>query len=358
MGRKKIPGLYKRHGVWHIDKQIGGQRLCESTGAVSLAEAERFLAKRLEDDRQARVYGVRPARTFREASRKYLSENQHKVSIQVEAQHLARLDPFIGSLPLHKIHMGVLKPFVEARLKQGVKSRTLNYAFQVVRRILNLAASVWIDEYGLTWLQSAPKMTLRPLHDARDPYPLSWEEQTRFFRALPKHLANMALFAVNTGCRDAEICQLQWRWEIGLPELPGKSVFMIPRQYVKNREDRLVVLNDEAQEVIEKMRDQHEQFVFTFRGKPIKRINNTGWKKARSQTGIPVRVHDLKHTLGRRLRAAGVSLQDCQDLLGHKSQRITAHYTVAEVENLFRAVNRIGEARKSGRLLTLLKRVS
>ena len=32
-----------------------------------------------------------------------------------------------------------------------------------------------------------------------------------------------------------------------------------------------------------------------------------------------VRVHDLKHTFGRRLRAAGVSFEDRQDLLGHRS---------------------------------------
>ena len=42
---------------------------------------------------------------------------------------------------------------------------------------------------------------------------------------------------------------------------------------------------------------------------------------------MPVRIHDLKHTFGRRLRAAQVSLEDRQDLLGHKSQRITTHYS-------------------------------
>ncbi len=36
-----------------------------------------------------------------------------------------------------------------------------------------------------------------------------------------------------------------------------------------------------------------------------------------------VRVHDLKHTFGRRLRAAGVSFEDRQDLLGHRAGRIT-----------------------------------
>ena len=35
------------------------------------------------------------------------------------------------------------------------------------------------------------------------------------------------------------------------------------------------------------------------------------------------RVHDLDHTFGRRLRAAGVSFEDRQNLLGHRSGRIT-----------------------------------
>jgi integrase len=49
---------------------------------------------------------------------------------------------------------------------------------------------------------------------------------------------------------------------------------------------------------------------------------NSAWKRARKRAGLSVRVNDLKHTFGRRLRAAGVSFEDKQDLLGHKSGRI------------------------------------
>jgi hypothetical protein len=45
----------------------------------------------------------------------------------------------------------------------------------------------------------------------------------------------------------------------------------------------------------------------------------------------------MKHTFGRRLRAAGVSFEDKQDLLGHKNGRITTHYSRAEVSNLIAA---------------------
>ncbi len=49
------------------------------------------------------------------------------------------------------------------------------------------------------------------------------------------------------------------------------------------------------------------------------------------------RVHDMMHTSGRRLRAAGVSFEDRRDLLGHKSTRITTHYSAAEFANLIAA---------------------
>lgn len=50
--------------------------------------------------------------------------------------------------------------------------RTINMPMEVVRRILNLAASEWLDESGMTWLEHAPKIRLLPRNDVRDPYPI------------------------------------------------------------------------------------------------------------------------------------------------------------------------------------------
>ena len=52
-------------------------------------------------------------------------------------------------------------------------------------------------------------------------------------------------------------------------------------------------------------------------------------------------MHDLKHTFGRRLRSADFSFEDRQDLLGHKSIRITTRYSSAELYNLWQAVNKV-----------------
>jgi integrase len=357
MGRKRTSGLLNRKGIWHIDKKILGQRLCESTGSDSLEEAEIYLAKRIEEIRQAKIYGVRPKRTFRQAALKYLDENIGKASLRVEAINLKALDEYIGHLPLESIHMDSLKKYINERKRKTtnnskeLKKRTINYGLQVVRHILNLAENEWKDEYGLSWLIKAPKIKLEPQTDGRKPYPLSQTEQIRLFNELPIHLRHMALFAVNTGCRDQEICTLKWEWEIKVPE---GSVFLIPEWRVKNREERLVVLNRIAYGVINEVRGIHPEYVFTFRGRPITRMLNSAWKKARVRAGLPnIRVHDLKHTFGRRLRAAEVSFEDRQDLLGHKSSRITTHYSQSEYNNLILAANKVCEA---GSHLVVLKR--
>lgn len=136
-----------------------------------------------------------------------------------------------------------------------------------------------MDEYGLTWLAHAPKIKLLPEHDLRKPCPLNWEEQKRLFDALPSHLKNMALFAVNTGCRDKEVCELRWEWEIRIPEMPHLSVFIIPGEIVKNGDDRLVVCNDTARSVIDSVRGKHTEYVFTYRGNPNTYVKSA-WLRA------------------------------------------------------------------------------
>ena len=126
----------------------------------------------------------------------------------------------------------------------------------------------------------------------------------------------------------------------------------------KNREERLVVLNRLAKSVVDEMRDVHDEFVFAYKGGRVQKMNSSAWRRARQKAGMPqVRVHDLKHTFGRRLRAAGVSFEDRQDLLGHRSGRITTHYSAAELGNLIEAANRVcAEGSRKSPALVMLKR--
>lgn len=369
MGRKrqkpKTPGLLQRGKFWYIDKKVFGRRIREATGTGCYEEAEAILARRIEDMRQAVIFGVRPKRTFKEAAVKYVKENQHKDSIETDISKLRAVAPYVNDMLLDRIHMGSLQYYIEARKQDGVKTRTINHGLKIIRRIVNLAAGEWIDENGLTWILSAPKIKLLPEYDNRKPEPLSWEQEDRLMQELPTHLKRMALYAINTGSRDKEVYWLQWDWEVRIPEL-NTSVFILPHhilvngkriRLIKNGKDRLVVLNDVAKEVVESVRGEHDKYVFTYKGQRVTRMNNTGWRNAREKAGLPtLHVHDLKHTFGRRLRAAGVSFEDRQDLLGHTSDRMTTHYSASEIANLIEAANKACCQRKASPTLNLVKR--
>lgn len=348
MGRKKTPGLYKRGNVWWIDKRIKGfGRVAESCGTTDLAEAERYLVFRLNEIRSAMIYGIRPTRTFQQAAIKFLEDHQGRKLLERYAHAFDRAMPHIGYLRLDRIHNDTLTVFRRARRADGVSAGTINKELSCVRRVLNLAARVWRDENGMSWLDAPPLIEMEK-GGTRKPYPLSWDEQDRLFRELPAHLQRIALFKVNTGCRKQEVLQLRWHWEVQVPEL-NTNLFVLPCNdefQTKNSQERIVVLNSIARRIVDEQRGKHREFVFVYRNKPTKSILNSGWKHARDRAGLPqVRVHDLRHTFGHRLRAAGVSYEDRQDLLGHRSDRITTHYSAPDVARLVQAAERVCERR-------------
>ena len=112
MGRKKSPGLKKRGRIWWIDKKIKGYgRLAESCSTDNLEEAERYLAHRINEIRQAVVYGIRPTRTFEQAAVKYLNDYQHKKSLERDVYAFKRIMPHIGDLTLDRIHNDTLAQY-------------------------------------------------------------------------------------------------------------------------------------------------------------------------------------------------------------------------------------------------------
>ena len=391
MAQKAITGLQKMpNGIWKIDKKYRGERIQESTGTCDRAEAEQYLIHMLEKLRQQKVYGVRTVWTWREASIKFLLEVKDQASIHISATYMAQLDPFIGHLPITHVDDNSLASYIRSKLApdtgKPVTNRTVNIALQRVIRVLNLCARKWRDDERRPWLDVVPMISLLDEKTTcRKPYPLSWEEQSILFAELPAHLQTMAMFKVNTGCREQEVCKLQWDWEIAVPEL-ATSVFLIPANFggrsaragVKNGDERLVVLNDVAKSVIEKQRGKHPLFVFPF-GKPdgggnettVHRMNDSAWKKARIRAAkkwqekylrpahdgfLRIRIHDLKHSFGRRLRAAGVTEEDRKVLLGHKNGSITSHYSTAELDQLIAAANKVSATDSRAPALTILKR--
>ena len=351
---KRTPGLRKKGEIWHIEKVIAGQLIRQSTGETELDQAERYLAQLIEQQRKVKVYGERLDRTFNQAAARYVDEYGHKKSLDRDIATLKAIMPYIGEVALLKIHSGTLDDFIKDRKKSGISAGTLNRDMAIVRRVLSLSARLWRDDQGRAWLDTVPMLpTIEGIK--RKPRPISWQEQEALLKALPAYLADMALFALNTGLRDQEICAMKWADECKVNGL-DTTVFIISEERAKNEHERIVPLNSVAQSIVASRRGNQSDFVFDYEGRKLLRINNKAWRKARESVDLKeVRVHDLRHTFGMRLRAAGVGFEDRQDLLGHHAGRITTHYSKVEINRLIECVELLCEARKPE--LTLIRRV-
>jgi integrase len=370
MGRK-FPGIYQHDdGRWWVDKVVGGRRLQRAFG-TDYSEAQEWLLQQL-----ARIRVTREG----EASCRYIRERETKPSLEDEILYLKLALPHVGTLYLDEICDETLEPLVSAlkapvttQRKDGAqrirvrKNKTVNLVLGTIRQVLNLAARKWRVEGNrrLTWLGQPPLLTMLDLDDARAPKPISWGQQRVLLPHLSSHSAQMALFVLNSGARDAAVCSLRWEWEVRSSDL-RYSIFVIPkdtvidgkgkvRGAVKGRKrDRVLVLNRVSQSIVEARRGKHTTHVFAYRGHSVQTMSNTAWQSGRRAAGkedpylADVRVHDLRHTVGMRLREANVRESTVADILWHEHRSITGHYSVAQIDELVTALDLIADEHGRG----------
>ena len=135
----------------------------------------------------------------------------------------------------------------------------------------------------------------------------------------------------------------------------GVLVFRLPAEVTKNNQDRLVLCNRIAARVILGRREIDSEWVFSNADGSMRRarLSSSGWRRGRERAShamtaqapgnysgrlSKLRVHDLRHTFGDRLRSRGVTIDTCGDLLGHTGRGVTAHYCRSQNPELISAV--------------------
>jgi integrase len=319
--RTRTKGIQLAEGGGRIvNKEYKGQRIFQRLGKVGQNDAEAWLRARQAEIDAERANSLRRGgqRLWADAARKYLMECQvRKVrTLDLISYHVSLLLPYLGGQALFHVCNDSLEDFKADRQDEMLDERA----------------------------------------QKRAPYPISWAEQARLLPRLAAHHQEMVEFAVNTGARDENICGLRWEWEVQVPEL-GRSVFVIPPEFYKTNRKHVLILNDKAWALVERRRGEHSKFVFTWAGPNHERdrvgtINTAAYQKARSDVGLArVRVHDLRHTFGQRLRDAGVSEEDRALLLGHAVAGMPQHYASATVARLVEVANRVALTRDRTTLL-------
>lgn len=373
MGSTRTRGItLESDGSRTVNKVWKGNRIFARLGQVSQEAAEEWLRAEIERLGAQRHCQRSAGPLFADGAARFLIESSGKRSVEMIAWHIKLLLPFVGSLPLDRIHDGTLRPFVDARLAGTVEvdggklgptsATTVNRSLEVVRSILNRAARAWRDDNGRPLLSIAPPLITMLTETPRKPYPISWDEQDRLMKHLAAHLQRPVLFALNTGLRDNNVCGLKWQWEQRIREL-NRSVFIIPASEFKTGVPHVVVLNDTAWSIVEAQRKKHKVWVFPHtivRGgdeltNRLDSMNNNGFQNARKKAGLQqMRVHDLRHTFATRLRLAGVAQEDRNALMGHGGCSMPEHYASADIGRLIELANRASERHESCTILRVV----
>ena len=112
----------------------------------------------------------------------------------------------------------------------------------------------------------------------------------------------------------------------------------------KNSEPRRIYFNDVLWDIFRKagkVRGLKHDYVFTYRGKPIKEFRE-GFNRALKKAGIKnFHFHDLRHTFNTNMRKAGVDQTVIMKLTGHKTLAMFTRYNTVDQADAVDAMKRL-----------------
>ena len=265
---------------------------------------------------------------FVDAVDRYNAEKLDKKTFENDQYAFMHLMLFFRDSTLDQINMNTLWPFIHYRLL-SVKNSTINRELEVVRHLLNLANKEWLclDAVPFIRLLKEPPPRVRFLNQA---------EADRLLLALPHHLQPVVQYALATGCRRAEVLNLEWS-RVDL----GRRVTWLEHGTTKNGAARGIPLNRDAMIALEMAKSRNSRWVFTYKGRPMASIGSA-FKKALKRADIKdFRFHDLRHTWASWHVMSGTPLYDLMTLGGWKTMDCVQRYAHLAPEHLAKAASRI-----------------
>lgn len=161
----------------------------------------------------------------------------------------------------------------------------------------------------------------------------------RLLWELPDHLAAMMLFSPQTGLRQRNVRELRWS-QVDLK----RGHVWIHADQAKAGKGISVPLTVQAVDLLREQLGKHLDFVFTFRGQPVRWVNNSAWKAALRRAKIEnFRWHDLRHTWATMHMQAGTPLHVAQQLGGWSTPQMTQRYAHLTLGYLANHVGAFGE---------------
>jgi integrase len=340
-------GRVSWYGSWwsgstRVKRKIAVKRTPGTADGLTRAQAEKELRKRIERDV---IVASAARRTLGEAGSAYVDHLEHvmerkRSTIQDYRGHLRRhLVPFFGERPIDKIGPAQVAQYLKRKRSAGLSSKT-------VQNHLNFLHGVFSFAIKRGWAQSNPVAYVDRPKKNRSPHQrvrfLQPPELDALIDAAPGDTLGsvervLYLAAALTGLRQGELLGLKWldidaharrvrvadnftRGKMDTPKShEGRSVPMAARLGHElaalrerthfNKDDDLVFCHPETGHVLDpsKMRKR--------------------FKDALVEAGVrAITFHELRHTFGTQMAAAGAPLRAIQEWMGHADAKTTEIY--------------------------------
>lgn len=243
-------------------------------------------------------------------------------TIELELQIFTWYSPRLDALLLQDIDADTIEWILDELADPPRKPSTVNRYLNVLRAVLN-AAVVW------RWLAHAPRVP--QLRDrARRVRWLTYQEARQLLWQLPPHLSDMAAFSLETGLRRSNVTGLKW----SQIDLEARMAWIHADQ-AKARKAIPLPLSMTAIGILKRWLHVHREYVFTYRGRPVKQTNTKAWRQALDRARIRnFRWHDLRHTWASWHAQNGTPRFILQELGGWSDERMVKNYAHLDVTHL------------------------
>lgn len=300
--------LYKVGKYWHYSIVLNGERHRGTTHKTDKREAQK-VHDDLRLELKQRVSG---GFTLADALREWLTDKERSDREKSAIRVLLANYP---SRPITEV-----KPYELIQALSGRADSTINRTISIVNAAINLSAERGKCHRFTIKKRSEEPTALRFLTEQE------WETLRQ---QMQPYLLAIVEFAIETGLRRANVLGLRWRYA----DIPNRLVW-VDSVDAKGKKTISVPLSSRAVEILKAQEGKHEEFVFTYEGKPIRSIK-TSWSNAVRKSGIQhVRFHDLRHTWASWKVQKGVPLKVVQELGGWSSLELVQRYAHLDPKHL------------------------
>jgi integrase len=358
--------VYKRKGdrssCWYYTITVNGDRLRKSTGTTDRAEAIAIAERERSQIRAVGRLGQKPEMTVDDAGGRYLLQvAAGQPSLKNTARQMERLLERLGKKRLlSAIGDAEVADYIAWRRAQKARGKatrvspaTVNREVELLRRILNRAATTWkVATDGIDW-----KRHRLAEADERN-VSLSADQKARFLAELRPDYHPLVQAAMACGLRLNNLITLRWDqvdWEA------GRVTVMIQKGGEKGGRKEYKPIKGRFAAILQAVQGQHAVHVFTYQ--VVKRFYDRfgirwlpagsrqpftmngwrdEWERARAAAGLPwLRFHDLRHVFGNEFYGATRNIKATQLAMNHKDIRHTLRYLRADVQDVADGMERM-----------------